>query len=120
MSVSQVPISSIRAGYSSTPSLRIRTRRRVLQVITPSHMSGAEMQLVRLTKRMQERGHAMPILVKRNFDDLVEMARYDLQLESAAIGGKLNALAIHRIARAARNNRADLVQSTAPRRPKQA
>ena len=34
-----------------------RTTRRVMQVITPSHMSGAEMQLVRLTKQMQARGH---------------------------------------------------------------
>ena len=34
--------------------------RRVLQVITPSRMSGAEMQLVRLTRRMEARGHASP------------------------------------------------------------
>jgi glycosyltransferase involved in cell wall biosynthesis len=112
MSVSQISVDSGRATPLGTAASRPTVRRRVLQVITPSHMSGAEMQLVRLTKRMQERGHQMPILVKRNFDDLVEMARYGLDLESAAIGGKLNALAISRIARAARSKRVQLVQST--------
>jgi len=75
-------------------------------------MSGAEMQLVRMTRRMQARGHQMPILVKQNWNDLVEMIHYGLDLEPAQIGGKFNPLALARIARAARRRRVELIQST--------
>lgn len=86
--------------------------RRILQVITPSRMSGAEMQLVRLTRRMTARGHFMPILIKEGSPALVEMQHHGLSPEVAAISGKLNPLAIRRIARVARHAQADLVQST--------
>jgi glycosyltransferase involved in cell wall biosynthesis len=75
-------------------------------------MSGAEMQLVRLTRRMEARGHAMPALVKHNSLALPELLHYGLRLERTAVGGKLNALAIGRIASAAKRHQVDLVQST--------
>lgn len=86
--------------------------RRVLQVITPSHMSGAEMQLVRLTRRMTERGHFLPVLVKSKSAALPELQRHGLELATASISGKLNFWAMGRIAQAARRWRVDLVQST--------
>lgn len=86
--------------------------RRVLQVITPSHMSGAEMQLVRLTRRMKARGHEMPVLVKHDSPAITEMLHHGIEVERARIGGKVNVLAIHRIAKAAKRHHADLVQST--------
>jgi glycosyltransferase involved in cell wall biosynthesis len=89
-----------------------RPRRRVLQVITPSHFSGAETQLVRMTHVMERRGHHMPILVKGGSHAIPEMRRRGVEVETAHISGKLNALAALRIAQAAWRVRADLVQST--------
>jgi glycosyltransferase involved in cell wall biosynthesis len=95
-----------------TCSAKAAVKRRILQVITPSHMSGAEMQLVRLTRRMETRGHAMPVLVKHDSRAVPDLLQYGLRFERAAVGGKLNALAVAQIARAAKRHRTELVQST--------
>jgi glycosyltransferase involved in cell wall biosynthesis len=102
------PTMSPRATVSASPPLK----RRVLQVITPSHMSGAEMQLVRLTRRMALRGHYLPVLVKHGTPAIAEMRHQNLGVETASISGKLNPLAMAHIARAARRHRVELVQST--------
>lgn len=89
-----------------------RTPRRVMQVITPSHMSGAEMQLVRLTRQMQARGHHFSTLIKRGCKATHEMWRLGLDAKPVAIGGKLNLLAIQVLAEQARQARAEIIQST--------
>jgi glycosyltransferase involved in cell wall biosynthesis len=89
-----------------------RTPRCVLQVITPSRMSGAETQLVRMTPRMIARGHAISTIVKRNSPALIEMYRLGLAAQPLRISGKINVLALPVLARAAREHRADIVQST--------
>ena len=104
-------LSAVATAPVSSRTTAVR-RRRVLQVITPSHMSGAEMQLVRLTRRMTARGHVMPVVIKRGTSAIDEMRHQGIDVEVENIGGKLNALAMHRIARAARRHQADLVQST--------
>jgi glycosyltransferase involved in cell wall biosynthesis len=86
--------------------------RRVLQVITPARMSGAEMQLVRLTRRMQERGHAMATIIKRRSPAIAEMRRLGLQVEPLPIHGKANFFTPAIVARRARKFHADLIQST--------
>jgi glycosyltransferase involved in cell wall biosynthesis len=86
--------------------------RRVMQVITPSHMSGAEMQLVRLTRQMQARGHQLTTVIKRGSSATAEMRRLGIEVNPLAIGGKLNVLAIHVLARHARQTRAEVIQST--------
>jgi glycosyltransferase involved in cell wall biosynthesis len=86
--------------------------RRIMQVITPSHMSGAEMQLVRLTKQLMARGHELTTVIKQNCSATAEMRRLGIEVQPLAIGGKLNPLAIHRLARHARRTRAELIQST--------
>lgn len=101
-----------RMQMAATIASRAGGRRRVLQVITPSHMSGAEMQLVRLTKRMRARGHELPVLVKHDSSAIEHMLEKGLSVDRGRIGGKANILAISRIARAARQHRVDLVQST--------
>ena len=101
-----------RAQMAAAIASRVVSCRRVLQVITPSHMSGAEMQLVRLTKRMRARGHEMPVLVKHDSPAIEHMLEKGLSVDRARIGGKVNFMAISRIARAARHHRVDLVQST--------
>ena len=91
---------------------RVVNCRRVLQVITPSHMSGAEMQLVRLTRKLRARGHEMPVLVKHDSPAIEHMLEQGMSVDRARIGGKVNFMAISRIARAARQHHVDLVQST--------
>ncbi|MEM8864290.1 MAG: glycosyltransferase family 4 protein [Planctomycetota bacterium] len=88
------------------------TSRRILQVISPSHMSGAEMQLVRLTKCMQARGHQMPVAIKRGSKATPEFRRLGIDVEELPIGGKVNALAVSALAKAAKEHRVDLIQST--------
>lgn len=98
----------------ATPRLRVvgaGVPRRVLQVITPSHMSGAETQLTRLTHKMTARGHYMPTLVKHGSPVIDHMRRLGLNPESARIAGKANMLAALLISRAARRHQVDLVQS---------
>ena len=85
--------------------------RRVLQVITPSHMSGAETQVVRITRRMRARGHAMPVLVKHDSPAVAEMRNRGLEVDLAHIGGKANVLALASLLRAARRHHAEILQS---------
>jgi glycosyltransferase involved in cell wall biosynthesis len=96
-----------RDGHRPTSPLR-----RVLQVITPSHMSGAEMQLVRLTRRMEARGHLFSTVLKRHCPAAEEMRRLGLEVEELPIGGKLNLAAPAILAHRARQVRAHVVQST--------
>ena len=95
-----------------TPLTKCRTPRRVLQVITPARMAGAEMQLVRMTPRMIARGHAMATVVNRNSPVIAEMRRHGLATQPRRISGKFSALALPALARAAREHRAEIVQST--------
>jgi glycosyltransferase involved in cell wall biosynthesis len=85
--------------------------RRILHVITPSHMSGAETQLVRLTRRLRDRGHEMPVLVKHNSPAVAEMRARDFPVETARIGGKANLLAMSVIRRAARRHNAQILHT---------
>lgn len=89
-----------------------RFPRRVLQVITPSRMSGAEMQLVHMTPRMIARGHDLATVVKRNSPAIAEMHRLGLAARPARISGKFSALALPALSQAAREHRAEIVQST--------
>ena len=86
--------------------------RRVLQVITPSHMSGAEMQLVRLTRRMEARGHSMPVVVKTNSPANAEFERLGIDIDRRSISGKFNPRAYWALARATRDYRPEIIQST--------
>jgi glycosyltransferase involved in cell wall biosynthesis len=99
------PLTTRTGHHAATP-------RRVLQVITPSHMSGAEMQLVRLTPRMLARGHQFSTIVKRHSPAVAEMQRLGLEVDDLPIGGKLNVAALAILARRARQERAEIVQST--------
>ena len=117
--MSALPSSGASPGSTATsvaggPRLRVvgaGAPRRVLQVITPSHMSGAETQLVRLARKMEARGHAMPALVKRKSTTLEHFRRLGLAVEEASISGKANLFAIPLLARAARRQRVDLIHT---------
>src|SRR3954451_17420164 len=66
------------AWLMPNPLSQCRTPRRVLQVITPSRMSGAEMQLVRMTPHMIARGHDVATIIKSNSPAIGEMHRLGL------------------------------------------
>src|ERR1700733_7519661 len=95
-----------------TPSSQCRTPRRVLQVVTPSRLSGAEMQLVRMTPHMAARGHHVATIIKRSSPALAEMRRLGLDAEPHRIGGKLSAFALPVLAQMVREHRAEIIQST--------
>jgi glycosyltransferase involved in cell wall biosynthesis len=94
------------------PHGRTRTPQRVLQVITPSRMSGAETQLVRMTARLEERGHSVATLVKSGSPAIREMRRMGLEPIARRISGKFNPASLALLARVAHQHRADIVQST--------
>jgi len=94
------------------PIIKCRRPRRILQAITPSRMSGAEMQLVRMTRRMEARGHQIFTVVKRNSPAIPEMRRLGLEVDPRAIGGKASLLPIPTLARLARQLDVDFIQST--------
>lgn len=75
-------------------------------------MSGAEMQLVRLTPRMQARGHTFETVVKRKSPVISEMQRFGIPASGLSISGKLNPVALPMLARAVRQHRIEIVQST--------
>jgi hypothetical protein len=75
-------------------------------------MSGAEMQLVRLTRRMEARGHTMPVVVKSNSPANDEFERLGIDVDRRAISGKLNPRAYWELARATRDYRPEIIQST--------
>jgi glycosyltransferase involved in cell wall biosynthesis len=103
--------SALRRAAMASIAAKLVNPRRVLQVITPSHMSGAETQVCRLTRQMRMRGHEMRVLVKHNSPALAEMQSRLSDVEPARIGGKANVLALSAVARAARRHRAELLQS---------
>lgn len=86
--------------------------RRILQVISPSHMSGAEMQLVRLTKQMQARGHLLHTCSKKGSSANEEFRVRGIDAEPLSIGGKFSLTAVPSLAAAARRHKAELIQST--------
>jgi glycosyltransferase involved in cell wall biosynthesis len=75
-------------------------------------MSGAEMQLARLTRRMEARGHAMPVVVKRGSPAVAEFRHQGVAVDERPISGKFNPRAFWALAQACRDYRPDLVQST--------
>jgi glycosyltransferase involved in cell wall biosynthesis len=95
-----------------TPLTQCRKPRRVLQVITPSRMAGAEIQLARMTPRIVARGHAVATVVKRGSHVIAEMRCHGLAAQPRRISGKLSALALPVLARAAREHGAEIIQST--------
>lgn len=111
MSVSHASTHSRRAANAATIAAKLVRPRRVLQVITPSHMSGAETQVCRLTRQMRARGHEMRVLVKHDSSALAEMQSRLSNVEPARIGGKVNVLAIPALIRAAKRHGAELLQS---------
>jgi glycosyltransferase involved in cell wall biosynthesis len=83
---------------------------RVMHVITPSRMAGAETFLARLMRRTDP-SHIVQHCVSSRSGANGEMRAAGMSFESLGISGKLNLLALPRIRRAAREFRADVLHS---------
>ena len=88
----------------------VSTIPRVLHVITPSRMAGAETFLARLMRRSDPALVTQHCIASRS-GATVEMRIADMTFETLGISGKLNLLAMPRILQAARDFRADVLHS---------
>jgi glycosyltransferase involved in cell wall biosynthesis len=94
----------------SIPSIVTRTAApRVMHVITPSRMAGAETYLVRLMRRGASAASHSCICKPSPAND--EMRAAGIAFDTLRIGGKANFLAVPRLARAARQHKAQLLHS---------
>ncbi len=94
----------IAAGQRTTPL-------RVLHAITPSRMAGAETFLARLLKHAEGSRIEHRCIVSCDSPALNEMRAAGVDFEPAGIGGKANMMAVARLARAARDAGASLIDS---------
>ena len=91
-------------------SVHKSTRTRILHVITPSRMAGAETFLARLLAR-SDSGMARHRCISSRSPAIVEMRAARIELETLGIGGKANLLALPRLAEAVRRHKIDLLHS---------
>lgn len=102
---------SHRETAKRTASPRNQQQLRVLHAITPSRMAGAEMFLARLLKNAAGGEVEHRCVVNSTSPALDELTAAGVDFQPAGIGGKINVMAIARLARAARNAGASLIDS---------
>jgi glycosyltransferase involved in cell wall biosynthesis len=105
--VADAEVALLPIGHSSTSSVAAP---RVLHVITPSRMAGAETFLSRLMGRTNPADVVQHCISSRTAAT-VEMRVAGMKFETLGISGKLNLLALPRIRAAARDFQADLLHS---------
>jgi glycosyltransferase involved in cell wall biosynthesis len=97
-----------------TPSAHLRLLRhaplRVMHVITPSRVAGAETFLIRLTRHAEKSEVVHRCITSRN-RIVRELRSEGLELESLRIGGKANIFAVPRLFHAARRLGANVTHS---------
>lgn len=89
----------------------VNKRWQILHVITPSRLAGAEMLVLRLARRQQERGYLAQVVVNSNSPALAKLRTVMPMVAPVAIGGKVNLLAPLRLQRAARRYGSHLLHS---------
>ncbi|HEX5472953.1 MAG TPA: glycosyltransferase family 4 protein [Lacipirellulaceae bacterium] len=100
------------SGQTYVPTLALNSRRapRVLHVITPSKMAGAETFLARMMRRATLDQFVSHLVTSRNRANR-ELLAANLPFDRIGIGGKANLLAVPRLAIAARRFQADVLHS---------
>ena len=102
-----------RVREAATPPARVLApvpkQLRIVQLIAPSKISGAELLTVTLCRGLSARGHDVPLLVKHSHA-LIDAARAEgVNAISMRFAGKLNLLAVGRLARWFRRHNVDIV-----------
>jgi glycosyltransferase involved in cell wall biosynthesis len=92
------------------PSFTHAATPRVLHVVTPSRMAGAETFLARLLRRIDP-AHVVTHTVSSRSAANVEMLAAGMKFDTLGIGGKLNLFAVPRLRRAAGEFQADVLHS---------
>ncbi len=82
---------------------------RVVQLIAPSKISGAELLTITLCRGLSARGHDVPLLVKHSHALIYAARAEGVNAISMRFSGKLNLLAVGRLARWFRRHDVDLV-----------
>ena len=97
------------AAQSHAPAARNERPLRIVQLIAPSKIAGAERSTVSLCRGLSARGHEVSLLVKYSHV-LLDVARAEgVDATSMRFAGKLNLLAVGRLARWFRSHRVELV-----------
>jgi glycosyltransferase involved in cell wall biosynthesis len=84
---------------------------RVLQVITPSRLAGAEIYVGALSQALAARGAEVVVLCKKIPQVVERMRQAGLDVRAGGIGGKLNLLSVFRLFHMLRKERIELVNS---------
>lgn len=104
-----VVLSKIAATQSSAPATCTEEPLRIVQLIAPSKIAGAERSTVSLCRGLSARGHHVSLLVKYSHA-LLDTARAEgIDALSMRFAGKLNLFAVGRLARWFRRNNVDVV-----------
>lgn len=102
---SQSPLSADEMTLARESSAPLR----IVQLIAPSKIAGAERSTISLCRGLSARGHIVSLLVKSRHA-LIETARSEgVEAISMRFAGKLNLLAVGRLARWFRRHRVDVV-----------
>ena len=84
---------------------------RVLQYITPSHIGGAEIHLLRLAVALRERGHYVKVVCPAGRPLIGPLRSHGLPLLAPRTTGKLDPLTLWRVGRLLRDERFDLLHT---------
>lgn len=82
---------------------------RVVQIIAPSKIAGAERSTMSLCRGLSSRGHEVWLLIKDGSPMIPVAAREDIDVAGMRIAGKLNPFAVPRLMRWIKRHRVDLV-----------
>lgn len=82
---------------------------RILHIITPSRLSGAELLVLRMSSAMVRKGHEVSVLSKPIKSFMEAADRHSVQVSGARIGGKGSAVACARMVREVRRLAPDVV-----------
>lgn len=83
----------------------------ILQVISQRHLSGAERVCLMLSGSLQQRGHRVLLLCKKNAAMLEEAARRGIETRTPGLSGKFNPLVASRILGIAKEIGADVIHT---------
>lgn len=83
----------------------------ILQVISQRHLSGAERVCLMLSESLQQRGHRVILLCKKDDAMLAEAAQRGIETRTPGLSGKFNPLVALGILRLARETGADVIHT---------
>jgi glycosyltransferase involved in cell wall biosynthesis len=84
---------------------------RVLQIISPSKLAGAELYVTMLSKQMEAHGCKVIVLTK-NVPSVVDRMRAEgLDVRADGLGGKINPRAVYRVMRLLKKERIDIINT---------